>query len=185
MKVSSIFAVQQERLYSIHFEGMDNDELSDIFNKWNDIEYLHDFFTQHKSDLLNRFYEDQYSTLTVEEAIEITLDEVSALERKLISLTESGESLQTLFKPLDNNDYRQNPLQKNKLTGPYRKSWLRIYAIRIGPNLFVISGGAIKLTPTMNDVAHLRLELVKLEAVKNFLQENGVLDEDDFELLEI
>lgn len=189
MKISSIFVVIQESLYSVQFEGSTLDELADIFDKWSDVEYLHDFFTQHIKDLQNGFYDDQYGMLSVENAVEITLNEALDLEEELLSLAkqgkEAGPNLQRIFKPLDNNDYKQQSLQKNKATGANRKSWLRIYAIRIGPNTFVICGGGIKLTPTMNEVAHLRLALSKLDITKNHLKEIGVLDEDDYELLEI
>lgn len=59
-----------------------------------------------------------------------------------------------------------------------RPSWLRIYAIRVDVNLFVISGGAIKLTPTMNETDHLILELDKLEITKQYLldDENDQID---------
>ena len=63
-----------------------------------------------------------------------------------------------------------------------RPSWLRIYAIRIEVNLFVVCGGAIKLTPTMNTRDHLILELYKLECTRNYLQDE---DDDNLEFFEL
>ena len=74
--------------------------------------------------------------------------------------------------------------QKTKVKGQHKKSWLRIYAIRIAPNLFVIAGGGIKLTHKMEDSEHLKIELTKLEITKNYLKSVGLLDENDYELLE-
>lgn len=187
MKISIIFEITKESLYAVHFEGRERDEWSDFFDRMTDVEYLHGFFSEHSADLKNGFYADQYGDISVEEAIEITLDEIEQLENQLLTLSkkgkESSDTLQTLFKPLNNDDYKQPSLQKNKATGAKRKSWLRIYAIRISANLFVVSGGAIKLTADMNDRQHLLQELDKLEATKNFLREQGVLDEDDYQIL--
>lgn len=68
-------------------------------------------------------------------------------------------------------------LHKTKATGGFINSWLRIYAIRIDTNTYVITGGGIKLTKTMNDREHLINELEKLTKVKEWLEENGFLDQ--------
>ena len=56
-----------------------------------------------------------------------------------------------------------------KAYGQASPSWLRVYALRVDTNLFVITGGAIKLTETMNDRDHLKLELKKLRISKKFV----------------
>jgi len=65
------------------------------------------------------------------------------------------------------------------------KSWLRLYAIRIDANVFVISGGAIKLTPNMNERDHLLKELSKLEITKSFLKEMDLVYDYNFDFLEL
>lgn len=78
------------------------------------------------------------------------------------------------------------PYQRSKVYGSMRKSWLRVYAIRIEENLFIITGGAIKLTKTMNERPHLMAELDKMEAVKLWLIENQVIDLDSLiEFMEV
>ena len=68
---------------------------------------------------------------------------------------------------------------------PIRKerpsSWLRIYAIRLSEGVYVITGGAIKLTLKMEEREHTQLELVKMEKVRRFLLEKDVIDDDSFE----
>jgi len=59
-----------------------------------------------------------------------------------------------------------------------------MYAIRIASNLYVITGGAIKLTHRMEEREHTRKELVKLEKVKVYLQDQGWIHESDFQFLE-
>ena len=169
----------------------DSDEFSRLFNNWQDPEYLDGFFNKHKDDLESGFF-----NFTIEEAIQKTIDEAYEFEQKILSVAEKGkesitENLQTLFKPLNNYENEIYPIpkyQKSKTYGSNYKSWLRIYAIRIEKNVFIITGGAIKLTKTMNDREHLKKELIKLEKVKSFLISEGIIDNDsiiDFLELEI
>ena len=59
-------------------------------------------------------------------------------------------------------------------------SWLRIYAIRLEKNVFVVTGGAIKLTHTMQERVHTQLELDKLNLCRQYLVDNGVFDSESF-----
>lgn len=54
-----------------------------------------------------------------------------------------------------------------------RQGWLRLYAIRLGENCYIITGGAIKLTHHMRR-DHLQAELKKLKLVQTFLQNNDI-----------
>jgi hypothetical protein len=61
-----------------------------------------------------------------------------------------------------------------------RQNLLRIYAIKIDSNCYVITGGAIKITETMQGHQDTLLELTKLEKCKQYLKENDVFDSDSF-----
>lgn len=80
---------------------------------------------------------------------------------------------------------QKKELQQEKAKTRIQKKWIRIYAIRIAPNTFVITGGSIKLVATMNDRAHLIKELQKLNDVRTYLISEGILDQYDFEAFEI
>ena len=91
--------------------------------------------------------------------------------------------MDSIFKPLDITDIRNTELTRQKARNWYRKrhdSWLRIYAIRLEPNVYVVTGGAIKLTRTMQDRKHTMIELAKLNKCKDFLTQNRVFDKDSF-----
>lgn len=60
-------------------------------------------------------------------------------------------------------------------------SWLRLYAIKLEPGHYIITGGAIKLTRTMQERVHTLRELTKMEQVRNLLIEQGIVDLDGFE----
>lgn len=59
-------------------------------------------------------------------------------------------------------------------------SWLRVYAIRIETDVYIVTGGAIKLTPSMQDRPHTMLELQKLNKCRDYLKQNGGFDQDRF-----
>lgn len=183
MEIRSIFELVDESLYSVWFEGEPIHEFSRLFNLWNDVEYLESFFEEHQQDLDHEFWQG----LSIEDAIWKTIQDARKLERKLIRVAESGkksryDTLSSFFKPLFDSTTKIEQFEKNKAKGLQSPSWLRIYAIRIEPNLFVVSGGGIKLTQTMNERGHLLQELQKLEIVKNYLQDEENLDLLPFEL---
>ena len=59
-------------------------------------------------------------------------------------------------------------------------SWLRIYAIKLSEGVYLITGGAIKLTLRMEEREHTRRELVKMEKVRAFLLHEHIIDDDSF-----
>ena len=46
--------------------------------------------------------------------------------------------------------------------------------------MYVVTGGAIKLTATMQEREHTVLELAKIEKVRNFLLDEKIIDDESF-----
>jgi hypothetical protein len=160
-------------LFAFKYNDESVDEFERLFDLWQDVEYLENFFEENKSDLLNGFWEID----SVEEAIISTLLDAQKFEDKLLELSTKGDydqnnGLESLFLPLYNSQYLVIDLNKSKA----KRSWLRIYAIRIKMNAYIVTGGAIKLTATMDEREHTRKELSKLEKCRNFLMEQGLID---------
>jgi len=57
---------------------------------------------------------------------------------------------------------------------------LRIYAIKLETGRYVITGGAIKLTATMQEREHTLKELQHLNQVRDFLKTQGISDYEGF-----
>lgn len=176
MKLVPIFA---PNLYAVRFNEEKDDEFARLFECWNDVAYLEEFFENNKADLESGFYNSH----VVEHAVKLTIDEAKKFEKKLLDLSLKSmqgkkPDLDSLFKPLFKSDSCFMELLKSKAKGSKRKSWLRIYAIKIDTNIYAITGGGIKLTETMNNRSHLKTELKKLNMVKKWLRENGILDQD-------
>lgn len=187
-----IETIIENSLYSIKYDDSEQDEFendkskqnefSRCFKNWTDTEYLEVFFNANKQDLQKAFYK----FISIEKAIEQTIDEALTFEEKLIDIakkekTNDSKTLQNLFKPLNKKDELRYPipaLQQSKAYGSVYSSWLRIYAIRIDPNVFIITGGAIKLTDKMDERPHTQNELTKLNKVRQFLIDEEIIDND-------
>lgn len=172
MKIKDIFTIIEGSLYSVIYETEIENEFKRIFNLWNDPEYLKEFFTENIDDLQGGFW----GKITVEDAIIKTSNSSKKLEKKIIEIaikgkTDKEETLSTIFKPLYDEPLRTEEYELNKVYGFDNKSWLRIYAIRVDSNFFVISGGAIKLTRTMQEREHTNQELLKLDITKKYIQD--------------
>jgi len=55
---------------------------------------------------------------------------------------------------------------------------LRLYALKLEKGVYLITGGEIKLTHTMQERSHTLKELERMEMVRNHLIDNGVTDWD-------
>jgi hypothetical protein len=178
MKLVRIFVSEESEngLWSIHLDRQAKNEFDSFFDLMNDIEWLHNFFQANEQDLNAGFY----GKISVGDAVLRTLQEVQEMEDALYEFTEQGFSgdvnLQHLFKPLNNFEYAINVHQKSKAR--VRKGWLRLYAIRLDKNCYLVTGGAIKLTSDMRRT-HLLAELEKLEQAKSFLRSNGIAYPED------
>ena len=186
MEIIRIFVVVNRSLLSVQFYGEAEDAFTILFEQWSDVEYLEDFFENNKADLQSGFFGE----ISVEEAVRVTIDEAERVEEYVRRLARASKAsrreqqIDFVVKDLKAND-PSFQLVKTKAYGVSKPSWLRIYAIRIAENLYVVSGGAIKLTKTMNDRQHLRDELEKLECVKQYLINNGLISEADYQCFEL
>jgi hypothetical protein len=193
MEIINTFAVVENSLYSVLFDSelgaLDDNgnnipdfelhEFNRLFEFWKDADRLTTFFETHEDDLNDPYWDG----ITVEEAIYKTKKEAKRLRSIILEYAKKGQkdkhyNLSLIFKPLTDGKIEKK-LEKDKVRVDGPKSWLRIYAIRIDVNFFMICGGAIKLRKTLNDRDYLLKELEKLEITRNYL-----LDEDN-DLLEI
>lgn len=171
MKIVPIFA---ETLYAFQYTKDGPDEFKRLFNEWNDAELLEDFFQKNKDDLT--FFDN----ISVEQAVIETRQDARRFEKHIEKLAKEEESpnLDSMFIELEKQN-RIIALGKQKAYGTRRpNSWLRIYAIKVQPNCYVVTGGAIKLKLKMLEREHTAIELKKLERARDYLQEEGIIDKE-------
>lgn len=165
------------RLWAVRYEGDDENALFHAFARWNDVEWLREFFNKNRDDL-----ESYFKVTDVNEAIYDTIDDSDKLQCLILDLNPDAD-LDKLFRPLDNLQSVDMMLDKEKArvrSEGRHPSWLRLYAIRLEKGVFIITGGAIKLTATMAEREHTLQELVKMEKVRNFLLNEGIIDRESF-----
>ncbi len=165
MKIVAIFA---EKLFSFHYTGQHENELKRILSLWNDSKYLEQFFKENEKDLHGLSFK-RFSQQIIHDA--------NRIDDKLYELSEKEfPNYDTFFKALDNQEYQFKQLSKRK----GRVNDLRLYALKIDDNCYVITGGAIKITKFMEDREHTNMERDKIDKCRRFLAENGVHDSESF-----
>lgn len=186
MEIINIFAIEIKALYAVQFEQNDCDEFALAFRNWNDTEYLEEFFENNKDDLQSGYY----GKISVEDAIFSTIEEANNFEAEIKKVAKEGSldkenSLQDIiFHPFHKND-TTFILQETRAYGTSYNSWLRLYAIRISPQCFVVVGSAIKLTGANQDRTHTNDQLKKLKIGAEYLKSQGLLEDDDFGYIDI
>ena len=164
-------------LWAVRYDGESDNALFTIFDQWTDVLYLRSFFKQNWRDMSSFYKIKDMGT-----AIADTIEDSDELESLLLSLS-SDDDLDWLFHPLENFRITEMLLGREKARLKRtvgHSSWLRIYAIKLEQGVYIITGGAIKLTLRMDEREHTRRELEKMEKVRQYLIEENIVDEDGF-----
>ena len=124
--------------------------------------------------------ESYFMITDINQAIYDTIEDSERIQCLILDISPDAD-LDKLFRPLNNNQTSEMLLGKEKARikeRPNHASWLRLYAIKLEPGCYIITGGAIKLTRTMQEREHTLRELNKMEYVRNFLINEGAIDAD-------
>lgn len=184
MKIVHIFGPKQdpeEGLWALEQEGEAMNEFEKFFDICQDAEHMHACCLHHLEDLRASF---GYA-ISAEEAAEELMDEAEDLMELLVKLGTrqlAGTNLQHVFKPLDNRQSNITELQlsKGSVKSKVRKNpKLRLYAVRIGENTYIVTGGAIKLTHRMEERPHTQKQLIRLTSVRDWLKGEGIYYPED------
>ena len=162
------------RLWAVRYDGMQDNALFTLFDQWNDVMWLRNFFKENWQDMQSYF-----KVTSVNEAIRDTIEDSERLEEIIMDISPDAD-LDRLFRPLEN--YRTSDMllgkEKARLKRTMRhSSWLRIYAIKLADGVYIVTGGAIKLTFKMEEREHTRKEL---EMVRSFLLNENIIDDEGF-----
>jgi hypothetical protein len=181
-----IVAIYPDWLYSIQFDEEDLNEYHRVFREWHDLDYLVDFFATHKAALQTPFWQDagilpdqpeKSAKRVTEEA-----DQLEAYIQTLVSNCQQGTApdLDQYFRLLGGKYKYLWTMEPVKSYGTRQPSLLRLYAIRLEANCYLIVYGGIKLGSTIQNSPVLRDQVFhKIDAVLNYLKANGIVDSDD------
>lgn len=169
--------LENNTLWAVRYDGAEDNALQEVFSQWNDPEWLVDFFLKNVADL-----ESYFKITDINQAIYDTIDDNMRMQCLILDISPDAD-LDYIFRPLHNSRANEIVLGKEKAKikdRPNHASWLRIYAIKLEPGCYIITGGAIKLTRTMQEREHTLAELTKMEQVRNYLIEESVIDANGF-----
>lgn len=169
--------LDDKRLWAVRYDGESSNCFDSAFSNWFNMNWLKSFFQENLADLSSFFH-----VTDVYEAVMETIEEAKRLECLMFDISPDA-NLDLLFKHLENSRFSEMSLGREKAygDGSFRHpSWLRIYAIKIQSGVYLVTGGAIKLTHEMRERSHTLVELAKMEHVRNYLLDNGVFDLDSF-----
>lgn len=169
--------IEDGRLWAVIYEGESQNTLDKLFDQWNDVMWLRQFFKENMNDLTSYF-----KITDVNDAIWDTIEDSERLQCLILDISPDAD-LDKLFRPLEN--YRTADMllgmEKARLKRTVgHSSWLRIYAIKLAEGIYIITGGAIKLTLRMDDREHTKTELLKMEKVRRYLLEENIIDDEGF-----
>lgn len=169
---------ENEKLWAVRYDDCLDNVLDSILGQWNDVVWLRNFFKANLEDLTSYF-----KITDVNQAIYDTIDDSERLQCLIMDISPEA-NLDKLFRPLDNSRTSEMILGKEKARlhdSQKHASWLRLYAIKLDPGIYVITGGAIKLTRTMQEREHTLVELARMEKVRRFMLDNDIVDKDSFD----
>ena len=172
-----VFLHQTVRNWAVRYDACLDNVLDSILGQWNDVIWLRAFFKANINDLASYF-----KITDVNQAIYDTIEDSERLQCLIMDLSPDAV-LDRIFRPLECSRTSEMLLRKEKArlrNTPRHASWLRIYAIKLEPGIYVITGGAIKLTRTMQEREHTLVELARMEKVRRFLLDNDIADKDSF-----
>lgn len=161
MKIVRIF---EDKLFSFHYENEVENEFDRLMELWTDVSFLNSYANKNNVDDVQTF-------------VNRTLEDAEQIQDFLENLDKNNESYEFYFEPLQYSERNKIlALQKGKI----RKNILRLYAIKLDDNCFVLTGGAIKMSQRMQDHPDTDEELNKLKNARAYLENNNVVDEDSF-----
>ncbi len=161
-------------LWAVRYDKDNENALERVMSQWSDALWLADFFMQNINDLISYF-----NITNIDDAIYQTMEDRDKMACVIMDISPDA-NLNRFFRPLDDNRTSEMILEKEK-GRTNRRSWLRLYAIKLNVGIYIITGGAIKLTRTMQEREHTLIELERLEKVRNFLLDEHVFDDDSFD----
>ncbi len=166
------------KLWAVRYNKNEDNVLQIIFEQWSTPEWLVNFFMENFIDL-----ETYFKITDINQAIYDTIDDNIKMQCLILDISPDAD-LDKIFSPLHNESSQEALLSKEKMRIMNRHkhtSWLRIYAIKLEPGYYIVTGGAIKLTRTMQEREHTLNELKNIEKVRNFLINKGAIDADGFD----
>lgn len=172
-------------LYSVRYDDRKENEYYRLFKEWNDKDFLLGFFRDHAQYLNKAIWNELRNDPEASAASAIEdANELEPLIRQLCVNTAKGVTpdLDSLFFPLDGKySYVWSKIPM-KAYGVKSHSFIRMYAIKLESNVYLIVCGGIKLGKTIQDSPCLKDFVIQnIDMALRYLKENGIIDGEDLQ----
>lgn len=177
-----IIAIYRQYIYSIQYDDQEENEFDRLFDLWNDVEHITQFLEDNQEYLNSPIWQQ---TPEPEDAARQVLLEAANLEKLFDDLYNNvlkgrKPDFDSHFSFLEGNYRYSLQWPPMKSYGTYRPSLLRMYAIKMNENVYLITGGGIKLADKIQNSPDLKEHVLQnIEKVRSFLKENGILEAED------
>ncbi len=161
MKIVCIFAKQ---LFAFKYENEPCNAFDFAMELWTDVNYLYSFALKNNIANIDKFVEE-------------TIEDVEQIQDLLIEIELGYKRLSDYFEPLQ---LKERKVKLGFHKGKIRQNNLRMYALKIDEEMFVITGAAIKMSQKMEAHIDTINELKKLNQAKAFLVNEDIVDEASF-----
>ncbi len=181
-----LFPIFASKLYSIKYDEEAENEFDRLFKLWANIEYVSDFIHKNVRLLQDKFWEgyseNDVVMLVRNEAFNFQLG-LSQLYHNTIN--GNFPDFDNKFEPIHLGDIggyyelvESEIHGASRKTSPYR-TVLRLYAVKVDVNIYVIGGGGIKLTKTYEGTPGLAEEVSKLGRLKQYLIDKEIFNQEN------
>ena len=160
----------RDGIYAVRYPGEEDNELHKLLEVWNDTYLLRQIFRRKKK------LKSYFGVTDINDAVMDTLEDAEYLEN--IILDGDKDDLEQMFRPLAKQDGVFLTCSRRKARNWDRVdhvSWLRLYAVKLQSGEYVITGGAIKMAQKMQDENATNKELKKLNDLRQYFVDNGIL----------
>ncbi|MBO5272303.1 MAG: hypothetical protein J6B30_05765 [Muribaculaceae bacterium] len=168
-------------LYTVHYDTEEDDEYSRLFHQWYDLNYLESFLYKNRKYLDSDYWTSLgYCSSDWDIVANEIIDEAGALENYIDELIDDG-NLDLYFTSLDGDFkflYEILPVKGyGKKTSP---SFIRLYAIKLKDNAYVIIYGGIKLSDKIQTSPDLKDNVIpKIKKALAYFKQNGITESSD------
>ncbi len=177
-----IIEIYPNHLYSVKYSNQQENEFDRLFFEWNQMDKVVDFLDKNKIFLANPIWGEE---MNIEDAAKKVKTEAEILEDKFDELAENTGNghkpdFDSHFTYLGGKYIYELTSPPMKSYGPIKPSMLRIYAIKLSSNLYIVTGGGIKLSDTIQNSPGLKEHVIQnIDAVRDYLKTNGIQNIED------
>lgn len=170
-------------LYSVKYDDEQLDEYHRVFRDWHEVGFLAEFFRLNADYLEQPFWKDYFKE--PEDAAKDVIVDATALERYINKLAENAKNgdtpdFEAYFQPLEGKYIYEWRLIPMKGYGIGKPTFIRLYAIRIAVNCYLMVYGGLKLADTIQNSPGLKTEVFKrIDQTLAFMKREGITEQED------